>query len=102
MGGIRVGAAGTASGTLVETGIIFLTVWLRPDIVCVWVLWSTIFGRFVFGGGWMGAATRFLAGALAFETKPDAADAGRDAAALFAASGDGASSYIAGGVIVVS
>ena len=50
----------------------------------------------------MGAATRFGAGATAFDTNPEAADAGRDAAALFAANGDGASSCLVGGGMVDS
>ena len=50
----------------------------------------------------MGVATRFGAGATAFDTSPEAAEAGRDAAALFAASGDGASSFLIGGVMVNS
>lgn len=91
-GGAAAAVAGTAPGTILGVATLPLAVSSRPDNVSVCVDRSTILERFAAEAGLMGAATRFLAGALAFDTNPDVADAGRDTAALFAANGEGSSS----------
>lgn len=79
---------------------------LRVRYSSVWVPVLIILGRLLCKGGLIGAGVRFLVGAPAFDTSPDAAEAGLGAvaaaAALFAASGEGSSLWGFGGAKLIS